>query len=122
MGKLAPDIKKRISECKFFIVLSTKNYLRDLRNDDSDISVQINIARELNKQFFIIKDRRLSQDDIEEIRKYFSNDNIIKEITVDIGNNNSAKIIASEIRDTMACMYPCENGIIGLVTPYQDEN
>lgn len=121
MSKLTNDLKKKISRCQFFIILSTKNYLNSLRNNDDDILTQISIARELNKPFFIIQDRRLSQDDTEEIRKYFSKDNVIKEVTVDIGNNNSTRIVASEIRQAMRCMHPCGDKTIGIVTQDSDE-
>lgn len=117
MNKTVNKLKKKISGCKFFIVLGTKNYLKELRIEDSDILIQIKIARELKKPFFIIKDSRLTNDETEEIGKYFSKDNVVKEITVDIGSKLSVMIIASEIRNLMTCMYPGEDKTIDIVTP-----
>lgn len=121
MTKHVKRLKEKFSRCRFFIVLATKRYLKELKNDDGDILTQVGMARELNMPFFIIIDRRLSQDETYEIRKYFSNDNIIKELIVDIGSENSAGIVASEIRHMMECMYPCEDRKINLVTQDSDE-
>lgn len=116
MNKMTKNLKKKFSKCRFFIVLATRNYLKDLRNDDREILTQVSMARELNMPFFVIIDRRVSQNDTEEIRKYFSKDNVVKELVVDIGSENSAMIVASEIRHMMECMYPCENRTIDIVT------
>lgn len=115
MNKMTKNLKKKFSKCRFFIVLATRNYLKDLRNDDREILTQISVARELNMPFFVIIDRRMSQNDTEEIRKYFSKDNVVKELVVDIGSENSAMIVASEIRHMMECMYPCEDKAINIV-------
>ncbi len=114
-------LKEKLSKCQLFTALATKNYLNDLRNNDGDIQIQVSIARELNLPFFIIIDRRLSQSEIDEIRKYFSKDKVVKELMVDIGSENSAKIVSSEIRQMMKCMYPCEGQTIEIVTQDSDE-
>jgi len=116
MKKLVNDLKKKISGCKFFTVLSTKNYARELRNKDSDVSTQVRIARELNIPFVIIKDRRLSNDEVEEINKYFSKDNIIKELIIDMSKENSVLIITSEIRKIMSLTHPCADQKISIIT------
>jgi len=116
MTKHIKSLKEKFSKCRFFIALATKHYLNDLRNNDGDIQTQVSIARELNLPFFIIIDRRLSQSEIEDIRKYFSKDKVVKELLVDIGSENSAKIVSSEIRNMMKCMYPCEEQTIRIVT------
>ena len=120
MKKQSKGLKKKISNCKIFMVLGTKNYLQSLRNNDKDIMSQVKIARKLKKPFIIINDRRLSKNDVDEIRKYFSNDNVVKEITVDIGSNESSQIIASEIREAMDCLYPGRDRMIDLIFPYDD--
>jgi len=113
------SIKEKISDSQFFIVLSTKNYLSTLRDADCDILNQISIARELNKPFFIIKDSRLSQEEIEEIEKYFSKDNVIQEIMVNMGDKkNSTMIIASHIRHAMRCILPCSTEKMEIITQY----
>lgn len=102
------------------MVLATGYCLKDLRDDNSDIHNQIRMARELNLPFFTIIDRRLSKNEIEEIRKFFSKDNVVKELIIDIGSENSAKIVASEIRHMMECMYPLEDKTIRIVTQDSD--
>ena len=115
MTEKTDDLKKKISNSKFFIVLATRGYLKDLKSEDKDIMTQIDMAREMNKPFYIIKDRRLSQKETEEIDKYFSGDRIIKETKADIGSESSARNVASEIKQMMICMFP-ENKGIRLVT------
>lgn len=122
MEKSSKDLKEKISKCKIFIVLGTKGYLKSLRCNDKDIMNQVNIARELKKPFVIINDRRLSKNDTDDIRKYFSNDNVVKEITVDIGSKESSRILASEIRQAMDCLYPGRDGMIDLIYPYDEDD
>ncbi len=122
MIKQSKGLKKKISNCKIFMVLGTKNYLQSLRNNDKDIMKQVKIARKLKKPFVIINDRRLSKDDTDEIRKYFSNDNVVREITVDIGSKESLQILASEIRGSMDCLYPGRDRPINLIFPYDDHD
>jgi hypothetical protein len=122
MEKLSKDLKEKISKCKIFIILGTKGYLKSLRRNDKDITNQVNIARELKKPFVIIKDRRLSKNDLDDINKYFSNDNVIKEITVDIGSKESSQILASEIRQVMDCLYPGRDRMIDLIYPYDEDD
>lgn len=98
MSKLTERLTKKMSPSIFFIVLASRGYLRALKNLDGDITTQINIARKLKKPFFIVIDSRLSNNEIEEIDKYFSGDNIIKRITVNISDKNSAKDLALEIK------------------------
>ena len=116
------NLKEKISKCKIFIVLGTKGYLKSLRRNDKDIMDQVNIARELKKPFVIINDRRLSKNDTEDIRKYFSNDNVVKEIIVDIGSKESSQILASEIRQTIDCLYPGRDRMIDLIFPYDEDD
>ena len=116
MKKSIKTLRKKLSRCKFFIVLATKNYLKDVRNNDSEIMTQVTIAREMNMPFFIIIDNRLSQNEINDIRKYFLKDKVIKEISVDIGSKSSAFVVAKEINQVMKCMYPCMNEPIDIVT------
>lgn len=122
MSKTSKNIKEKIAGCKIFIVLGTKNYLKSLKRKNKNILNQIKIARELKKPFIIINDRRLLKNEEDDIRNYFSKDNVVKEITVDIGSKESSRIIASEIRQAMDCLYPCNDRIIDIIYPYEDDN
>jgi hypothetical protein len=115
MNKLENKLKEKISGCGIFVVWSTKNYLKSLKEYDEDIMSQINIARELKKPFLIIEDSRMLQPDLEETRKYFSNDNVVDRLTIDMSNENFAKLTAKKIRDVVR-MYCPEEKSIGLVT------
>lgn len=110
-------LKEKISGCGFFIVLSTKNYLESLRKSDEDIMTQIGIARELKKPFFIIEDSRMLQPDIEETRRYFSKDNVIERVSVNLGSGNSVELVAKKIRHMSRMLCP-ESEKINVITGY----
>ena len=116
MTKHKDDLRKKISGSQLFVVLATKCYLKSLKDDDRYITTQIGIARDLKKPFFIIKDSKLSKGEEDEIDQYFSKDNIIKETRTDVGSKNSARNIASEIKQMISCMCPCADEEIRLVT------
>jgi hypothetical protein len=112
-------LEEKISGCGFFVVLSTTSYLESLRKSDEDIMTQIGIARELKKPFLIIEDSRMSQPDIEETRRYFSKDNIIDRISVNLGDKNSELLVAEKIREVVRMFCP-ESESVNLVTGRQD--
>lgn len=116
------ELKEKISCSGLFIVLSTKNYLESLRKSDEDIMNQIEIARELKKPFFIVEDSRMLQPDLEETRRYFSKDNVVDKITVNLDDKNSWVLIARKIRDTTRVLCP-ESRSINIINSYpEDEN
>lgn len=115
------ELRKKISGCGFFIVLSTKSYLESLKRSDKDIMDQIDMARELKKPFFIIEDTRMSQPDIEETRRYFSRDNVVGKLSVNLDTKNSSEIVANKIRDISRMLCP-ESKPIRLVTCTSDGN
>ena len=98
MNELAKKSTKKIDISCLFIVMVTRNYLDALRNLDGDILTQIDIARKFQKPFFIIIDKRLSNEEAKEIEEYFSKDNIIKRMTIDIFDTTSKRNIALEIK------------------------
>ena len=95
---LVERLTEKITGTELFIVIATKNYLKALRNMDGDIIAQIGIARELDKPFFIIDDSRLLKEEIEEVRRYFSNDNIIRITTINWNDKSSINSVVSEIK------------------------
>ena len=98
MGELKNRLDKKIGASNLFIVVATKNYIEAIRCIDINIITQINIARELKKPFFIIIDNKLSKVEKEFIRKYFSKDNIIERMDVDIRSRKGTRDIAREIK------------------------
>ena len=114
------ELKEKISHCGLFIVLSTKNYLKSLRKSDEDIMTQIGIARELKKPFLIIEDNRMLQPDIEETRRYFSKDNVVDRISVNLGDKNSEVLVANKIRE-VARMFCPESKSVNIVTDHPDD-
>jgi hypothetical protein len=115
MRKSNEELKEKISHCGLFIVLSTKNYLQSLRKSDEDIMTQIGIARELKKPFLIIEDSRMLQPDIEETRRYFSKDNVIDRISVNLSDKNSEVLVANKIREVTRMFSP-ESKSVNIIT------
>ena len=91
-------LDKKISTSSLFVVVATKNYIGAIRHLDRNITAQINIAREFKKPFFMIVDSKLSKEEKKYIGEYFSKDNIIKKMEVDIKNKKTARYIAREIK------------------------
>lgn len=120
MSILKDELKEKISGCGFFIVLSTKGYLESLKKSDKNIMTQIGIARELKKPFLIVEDSRMLQPDIEETRRYFSKDNVVERVSVNLGDENSVALVAKKIRD-VARMFCPEDMSINVVTGYSDD-
>jgi hypothetical protein len=120
MSTQKDELREKISGCGFFIVLSTKGYLKSLKKSDEKIMAQISMARELKKPFFIVEDSRMLQPDIEETRKYFSQDNVIGKISVNLDDKNSPELVANKIRDISRMFCP-ESRFVNLVTGYPDD-
>lgn len=121
------DVKKRltkkISTSDLFIVLGTRNYVEALKDTDDSIITQIHIAREFKKPFFVIIDRNLSKEDRQYLDEYFSKDNIISRMEVDMNNRESTKYIAKEIKTLMRELRTMEDDdSITIVTPYSEDD
>jgi hypothetical protein len=121
-GRLDEKLTKKIIGSDLFIVLGTRYYIISLKEADESISTQIDIARKLKKPFFMIIDRNLSKEDRKYLDEYFSKDNIISRMEVDIGNRASVVYIAEEIKKLMRELRITEDykGVI-IDTPYDDD-
>jgi hypothetical protein len=104
MGKISTDKERferlieNIRGSCLFIVFGTRHYVTSLKETDESIGIQIDTARKFKKPFFIIIDRNLLKEDRQYIDEYFSKDNIISRMEVDIGNKASKTYIAKEIK------------------------
>ena len=121
------DVKKRLTKkirtSDLFIVLGTRNYVEALKKTDDSITTQISIARKLKKPFFTVIDRNLSKEDRQYLDTYFSKDNIVSRMEVDINNIASIAYVAKEIKTLMRELSTMEDDDkITLVTPYDDKD
>lgn len=91
-------LTKGITGSRIFIILGTRQYVTSLKEANEDIVIQIDIGRKFKKPFFMIIDRNMSKEDRKYLDEYFSKDNIIGRIEVDIGNRASAAYVAKEIK------------------------
>jgi hypothetical protein len=88
---------KDIKESAVFMVLATKNYLRELKDYTSLIALQVTLAKVLNKPVFIMMDVGLTDLDKNSIRDYFKEHNVIKELPINRSDKNSIENIVKEI-------------------------
>lgn len=122
MDKLKKRLIKKISGSDLFIVLGTRNYMISLKEIDESIAIQIDTARKFKKPFFIIIDRNLSKEDRQYLDEYFSKDNIISRMEVDIGNRSSTTYIAKEIKILAEELRTTEDDKeVTISTPYDDD-
>jgi hypothetical protein len=122
MNELNEKLTEKISGSELFIVLGTRNYVTSLKEADESIGIQIDIARKFKKPFFMIIDRNLSKEDRQYLDEYFSKDNIISRMEVDIGNRASTRYIAKEIKALVRELSTteCYQGVT-ISTPYDDD-
>lgn len=116
--KLIENVRKS----NLFIVLATRNYVKSLKKDEENLTIQIETAREFKKPFFIVIDRNMTKDDRQYLDEYFSKDNIISRMEVDIGNRMSTTYIAKHIKELVNELRTTEeeDKEIRIATPYSD--
>ena len=98
MEELKKGLDKKIGTSNLFIVIASRNYIEALRSLDENITTHINIARKFKKPFFIVVDSKLSKAEKQYIGEYFSKDNIIKRMEVNIGSRKGTSDMAREIK------------------------
>lgn len=59
-----------IADTRLFIILGTKNYLVDLRNNDRKIAQELQGANQYNIPVLIIYDQELTAEEREELNQY----------------------------------------------------
>lgn len=91
-------LKKQIVDSDLFAVLGTKNYLHALKTNKENILYQIRIARKYNKPTLLLISKNLSEEDIMELESHFYAHNVIKEMVLDLSNEDSQKEIVLEIK------------------------
>ena len=122
MGDVKKRLTEKISTSDLFIVLGTRKYVVALKENGEDIATQVNTARELKKPFFVVIDRNLSKEDRQYLDEYFSKDNIISRMEVDINNRAFTAYVAKEIKILMRELRTMEDGdSVTIVTPYDDD-
>lgn len=123
MNDLKIKLTKKIDSSDLFMVLGTRNYVDALKGNDENIMIQIDVARAMNKPFLIVIDRNLSKENRQYLEEYFSKDNIMSKIDIDMGNKRSAIYMSKEIKRLMSELRMKENDDnISFVLPYDDDD
>ena len=89
-----------IKDSQLFLVLATSGYLEDLKDRNSDIYFQTQLAKIEKKPVFIlyIKNKINAEEKIE-IERFFSSYNVIKEIEVDFKSNKFEEQLRQALTD-----------------------
>ncbi len=95
--KKKPSLIEAIAGSEIFIALATKNYLQEMHNPNSEVSIQAGIAKKLNKPVVILMAKTISQTGKLEIERFFVGYNVIKVIDLDFDDYSSWKDAAEEI-------------------------
>lgn len=98
MDGLRRKLSRKIETSQLFVVLGIKNYIDDLKGNDENIMISIDVARAMNKPFLMVIDRNLSKEDRQYLEEYFSKDNIMSKIDMDMTNTMSIICMAQEIK------------------------
>lgn len=123
MNDLKIKLTKKIDSSDLFMVLGTRNYVDALKGNDENIMIQIDVARAMNKPFLIVIDRNLSKENRQYLEEYFSKDNIMSKIDIDMGNKRSAIYMSKEIKRLMSELRMKENDDnISFVLPYDNDD
>lgn len=101
MKKSYHETLEKIINSEFFLVLGTKHYLHDLHNPKSNISIQVKLAKRLNKPVIIIIDNRLSDIEKMKLEEFFVYHNVVKEIEVNMGDLSSSENLAKELKSVI---------------------
>lgn len=91
------SLVEAIAGSEIFLALADKNYPNDIRNPNSEVSIQAGIAKKLNKPVVIVMAKNLSQAGKLEIERFFVGYNVIKVIEFDLNDDNSWKAAGEEI-------------------------
>lgn len=87
--KKKPTLVEAIAGSETFLALATKNYLREMRNPNSEVAIQSRIAKKLNKPVIIVLAKDLPQADKLEIERRFLGYKVIKVIELDFNDQSS---------------------------------
>lgn len=121
MSEYIDKIARKISRSGLFIVIVNREYLDSINNRDRNILTHIEVARRLKKPFFVVIDSRLKCSEIMQANIYFSNDNVVKKIMVDMGNVGFMIPLSLEIVKVIKELQPDDNDDVKIITEYQIE-
>lgn len=75
-----------IATSKVFLALGTKDFLNGLRDDNSDPTEQVKMAKALRKPVLLMFDNRLESQERGELRGFFRDFKVVREIEFDYDN------------------------------------
>jgi len=75
-----------IATSKVFLALGTRDYLNELRDDNSPPAEQVKMAKALRKPVLLMFDNRLESQEKGELRGFFRDFKVVREIEFDSDN------------------------------------
>jgi len=95
-NKLFKSLLEQIVFSETFNVMGIKAYLQALRDSNSDVSVQVKMAKEYNKPVIIWMTNKLSPDDRVELERFFIGYNVIKVLELNPDDKDSWQAVIKE--------------------------
>lgn len=95
-NKMFKNLLEQIVFSETFNVMGIKAYLQALRDSNSDVSVQVKIAKEYNKPVIIWMTNNLSPDDRVELERFFIGYNVIKVLDLNPDDEASWQAVIKE--------------------------
>ena len=89
-------ILEKIANSDIFLVVGTNNYLRELCSPNSEMLIQVKLAKIFRKPVIILIHTKMSDREKIELEEFFVGHNVIKEIEF-----NSTKEMAQLIRTAL---------------------
>jgi len=95
-NKMFKSLLEQIAFSETFNVMGTKAYLQELRDSNSDVSVQVKMAKEYNKPVIIWMTNKLSADDRVDLERFFTGYNVIKVLELNTDDKDSGQAVIKE--------------------------
>lgn len=116
MSEYIDKIIRKILRSGLFIVIINKEYFDAIKNRNGNILTHIGVARRLKKPFFVAMDSRLKCGEIMQMNIYFSNDNVVKKVMVDMGKIDFIVPLSLEIERVIKDLQPGDTDDIKIIT------
>ncbi len=95
-NKMFKNLLEQIAFSETFNVMGTKGYLQALRDSNSDVSVQVKMAKEYNKPVIIWMTNELSAEDRVDLERFFIGYNVIKVLDLNRDDKDSWQAVIKE--------------------------
>lgn len=91
------SLRDRITSAPVFVVMASNNYIKNLKNEDSQIIESLRICKELQKDTVVFIDKNVSGQDTDILKKYILGLKIVREEVFDFKDSKTLARVFKEI-------------------------